>query len=70
MAKRYAHKMHLHMKKGALHRDLGVPEGEDIPESKLRKAEHSKNPKIRKRAIFAATMKKWHHRGGRRSKRR
>lgn len=43
---------------GALHRDLGVPEGKKIPEKKLEKAEHSKNPTVKKRAVLAETFKK------------
>jgi hypothetical protein len=43
--------------KGALHRDLGVPAGKKIPASKIKKAEHSKNPTIKKRAILAETLK-------------
>jgi hypothetical protein len=43
--------------KGALHRHLNVPEGEKIPEEKLRAALHSKNPTIRKEAALAATLK-------------
>lgn len=45
---------------GALHKSLGVPEGKKIPESKLKKAEHSKNPTTRKRAVLAETLKKMH----------
>ena len=45
------------MKKGALHRELGVPEGKKIPAKKLKKAEHSKNPTQKKRAILAETLK-------------
>ena len=45
---------------GALHKELGVPKGKKIPESKLKKAEHSKNPKLRKRAVLAETLKKMH----------
>lgn len=37
---------------GALHRDLHVPQGDKIPLSKAEEAEHSKNPKVRKRANF------------------
>lgn len=44
--------------KGALHRSLGVPQGEKIPQKKLEKAEHSKNPLTRKRANLAETLKK------------
>lgn len=45
---------------GALHRDLGVPQGKKIPASKLAKAAHSKNPTIRKRAALAKTLKGMH----------
>jgi hypothetical protein len=48
---------------GALHKDLGVPEGEKIPEDKLRAATHSKDPLVRKRANFAMTLKGLHHGG-------
>lgn len=48
------------MEKGALHKELGVQEGKKIPASKLKKAEHSKNPKLRKRAVLAETLKKMH----------
>lgn len=50
----------MHMKKGALHKSLHVKEGEKIPESKLKKAEHSKNPTTKKRAVLAETLKKMH----------
>lgn len=46
------------IKKGALHEELGVPEGKKIPEKKLKKAEHSKNPTLKKRAVLAETLKK------------
>lgn len=45
---------------GALHRDLGVPQGQKIPESKLSAAEHSSNPTIRRRVALARTLKKMH----------
>lgn len=44
-------------KPGALHRELHVPEGKKIPASKLKAAEHSKNPLERKRASLAKTLK-------------
>jgi hypothetical protein len=47
-------------KPGALHKSLKVPEGKKIPESKLKKAEHSKNPTLKKRAVLAETLKKMH----------
>lgn len=42
---------------GALRKTLHVKEGQKIPESKLKNAEHSKNPKTRKRAILARTLR-------------
>jgi len=48
----------MHMKKGALHKELGVPEGKKIPAKKLKKAEHSKNPLEKKRAVLAETFSK------------
>ena len=43
--------------KGALHRELGVPEGKKIPESKLNSA--AKEPgKLGKRARLAKTLEK------------
>ncbi len=47
-------------KPGALRKSLGVKKGEKIPEKALIKAEKSKNPKTRKRAILAETLKKMH----------
>ncbi|CAB4127766.1 hypothetical protein UFOVP98_28 [uncultured Caudovirales phage] len=48
------------IKKGALHKELGVPEGKKIPAKKLAKAAKSKNPTERKRAVLAETLKKLH----------
>lgn len=45
-------------KPGQLHKDLGVPEGEKIPEEKLEEAEHSDSKKVRERAQFAENVKK------------
>jgi len=46
------------MKKGALHKEMGVPEGEKIPKAKLAAA--AKKPgKLGKRARFAETMSKF-----------
>lgn len=44
-------------KPGTLHKELHVKEGEKIPASKLKSAEHSKNPTLRKRANLAETLK-------------
>jgi hypothetical protein len=46
---------------GALHKQLGVPQGEKIPAKKLAAAKHSDNPTLRKRANLASTLKKMHH---------
>lgn len=43
--------------KGLLREKLGAKKGKDIPEKKLEKAEHSKNPKLRKEAVLAETLK-------------
>lgn len=48
------------MKKGALHKKLGVPQGEKIPAEKLEKAAHSENPETRKQAALAKTFKGFH----------
>lgn len=47
-------------KPGALRESLHVKKGEKISASKLKKAEHSKNPKTAKRAHLAETLKKLH----------
>lgn len=44
-------------KPGALHRELGVPEGKKIPTSKVRAAA-KKGGKLGERARFALTLKK------------
>jgi hypothetical protein len=46
---------------GALRKTLKVKEGQKISEAKLVKAEHSKNPTTRKRAVLAKTLKGLHH---------
>ncbi len=45
---------------GALRMSLHVKPGEKIPEIKLKKAKHSKNPTTKKRAILAETLKNMH----------
>lgn len=47
----------MHMKKGALHEELGVPEGKKIPKKKLAVA--AKKPGVEgKRARLAETLSK------------
>ena len=43
---------------GKLHEELHVPEGKKIPTAKLKKAEHSKDPVLKKRAVLAQTLRK------------
>lgn len=42
---------------GALHRATGTPQGQKIPEAKIKKAEGSPNPRLRKEAQFADELK-------------
>ncbi len=44
--------------KGALHRNLGVPEGQKIPAKKIAAAANSSNPTIAKEANLAKTLKR------------
>jgi len=46
--------------KGKLHRELGISEDKKIPAKRLAKAEHSKDPEIKRDAVRAETMKHWH----------
>lgn len=43
---------------GELHRDLGIPQGQPIPEARLQEALHSSNPKVRQRANFARNVRR------------
>lgn len=47
------------LEKGGLHRALGVPEGQKIPQSKIAAAAKSSNPNLRKKAAFAKSAAKW-----------
>lgn len=49
---------------GSLHKALHVAEGEKIPEKKLAKATHSKNPHIARKARLAETLKGFHKADG------
>lgn len=53
--------MKLKLKKGALHKQLGVPQGEKIPVSTLKEKAKSENETTRKRAQFALNARKWKH---------
>lgn len=43
--------------KGKLHRKLNVPEGKKIPSTKLKKAQNSKSPTLKKEVKLAETLK-------------
>ena len=45
---------------GALHRALGVPEGQKIPAGRMAEARNSKNPRIRRMASLARTLRGFH----------
>lgn len=49
----------MHMKKGALHEEMGIPEGKKIPEKKLEKAAHA-GGKLGRRARLAETLERLH----------
>ncbi len=57
----YKKPMKLKLKKGALHRALGISAGRGISLAKLRKAKQSSSPLMRKRATFAENARKWKH---------
>lgn len=46
------------VKKGALHSQMGIPQGEKIGKKRLESAKHSSSPQERKRANFALNMNK------------
>ncbi len=54
MAEKWIQKMH--MKKGALHEEMGIPQGKKIPGKKL-EAAAKKGGKLGKRARLAETLK-------------
>jgi len=52
----------IHIKKshsGLLHKKLGIPQGEPIPESRLKSAENSSSASLRSEAQFADNSKGW-----------
>ncbi len=50
-----------HLRKGGLHRALGVPTGEKIPAEKISAARNSSNEHVRHMANFAHTMSGFKH---------
>jgi hypothetical protein len=50
-----------HLRKGGLHKALGVPQGQSIPAEKMEHAKNSSNEHVRHMANFAATMSHFKH---------
>ena len=48
-----------HLHTGALHRHLGIPEGETIPEEKKEEAANSSNPHVAAMGRMAVAMSHW-----------
>ncbi len=46
---------------GSFHRLTGTPQGQKIPEAKIKTAENSPDPAVRKKAQFADNARKWNH---------
>lgn len=54
--------LHLEIKKGLLHKELNIPEGEHIPTSILEeKLSTTEDPHLRRRIRFALNARKWSH---------
>lgn len=51
------------IKKGALHRHLGIPEDQPISTERLEQAKRSKDPKIVREATLALNMRHFKHTG-------
>lgn len=51
------------IRKGALHRALGIPEGEKIGQTRIKAALHSKNPETRREARSAEGLTHMKHGG-------
>ena len=49
------------MRKGGLHKSLGIPLDETIPKSKIEAATHSKNPHVAAQARMAQTFASFKH---------
>lgn len=62
MTKRAKARIHIKpSRKGLLHKELGVPEDQDIPADKLAKAKANASPAEKKRIQFAQNAKKFKH---------
>ncbi len=54
-------KLKIKVKKGALHKELGIAEDKPISTKKLEKADKNAGPLEKKRITFAENARKWNH---------
>ena len=52
-------KLSIKVKKGALHKEMGIDEDKPISTKKLEKAEKHAGPLEKKRIVFAENARKW-----------
>ena len=57
--KAHFHRAMSHLHKGALHKHLGIPEGEPIPMEKKQEAANSDNPHVAAMGRMAVAMHGW-----------
>lgn len=55
----YSKPLNFNLKKGALHKSLGISQNKTIPDNKLEAALGSESPLMRKRANFAKNAESW-----------
>lgn len=55
------HRALTHLRKGGLHRALGIPEDKPIPEHRLEEAKNSRDEHVRHMAHMAAVMEHFDH---------
>jgi hypothetical protein len=71
MVNKFIQKALKNKKQGALHRELGIPQGHKIPKGKLKELSHAKigthvrghkvTTLLKRRAVFAENLSKLHH---------
>lgn len=55
-------KTNFHLKKNALHEEMGIPDDKKISDKKLDSADKNASPLEKKRIQFALNAKKWNKR--------
>jgi hypothetical protein len=61
MARSSDYRAVFHLRKGGLHKALGIAEGKPIPEEKKEEAANSSNPHMQKMGQFALNASHWSH---------